>query len=77
MDPSELGTTPPRAFGCPMANGFFNGQAAATRRTNGQVNGNGNGAAVDRNFNLSLHEKDTREIPRGGMLYGDYLQVIY
>lgn len=76
-----------RSFGCPFSNG--NGFASSTRQTNGgggaaavAMNGNGiasspshNSAAAPDNYHIRLHVNASREIPKGGMLYGDYLQV--
>lgn len=76
-----------RSFGCPFSNG--NGFASSTRQTNGgggaaavAMNGNGiasspshNSAAAPDNYHIRLHVNASREIPKGGMLYGDYLQI--
>lgn len=83
MEPNGNGGPPNtggmfRSFGCPFSNG--NGQSASPttpKSTNGDaVNGNGTSTTTD-NYHIHLHANASREIPKGGMLYGDYLQVCY
>ena len=81
-----MSSTPPRTFGCPFSNG--GGSGLGFTKINGQTLNSVNGSSTttitngtSSSSNLSTTNKIiddgtvAREIPKGGMLYGEYLHV--
>ncbi|KAJ6215893.1 hypothetical protein RDWZM_010393 [Blomia tropicalis] len=81
-----MSSTPPRTFGCPFSNG--GGSGLGFTKINGQTLNSVNGSSTttitngtSSSSNLSTTNKIiddgtvAREIPKGGMLYGEYLHI--